>query len=518
MRTRSWVVVVAVTCGAVLHASPEMDNRFSFKSVLAAVVDLGKDDVHGQHVQAEMERFFQTRPRFVLSTRAQEAFAQSQAGKTPLLLDKVTATELEDRLASARVQGADSAFLIQLQRTEEGYALAVLAAAFAPTEILFQKTFPVSDHFSLKSFGSATIEALTNATFALPFDASVLSREGYRVVIDRGAPSFRQGTRIAVFTLEKGEGSVALQETGIILLNRVDKNLSFGTILVENKPLEITKGNKVRFQSLGNLAGASPAPTFFQPQGVSRDVASVAEGSSADTIVPHETTGSVDVHFSGNLVSWNRTAASTGAFRSDTGFYPGASIRAQVKMTHNVFAEFGGMFGMSTLNTTATGSQVGLGSQTNQVRAQIGYRATLGPASMGPTVFLRAGYSRSQFQVDELPNYLAPSSAIFSGMLLGGGCLIPLTGKMGAGLEMNGLAFSSLSEGGGTSGAADSGLAGWDFTIRGYYSLNEKLSFETRLLFQTHTAGFSGQGTRPVALSSLSQTTRALQAGVSYLF
>ncbi len=260
------------------------------------------------------------------------------------------------------------------------------------------------------------------------------------------------------------------------------------------------------------------ADRTFRPQTLSRDIASVPEAITGEYAFQREKWGFVDVQLAGNLISWSRTASSTGAYRSDTGFYPGASIRAQLKLTRDTFAELGGMFGVASLGTTATGSSIGLSSQSNQVRAMVGYRLALSGSGYGPSVSVRGGYSRTQFQVDELPNFLAPSSAVFSGFLLGGGFDFPFSEKFGVGLEMNGLAFSSLSEGAGTSGAETTALSAWDFSVRGYYHLTDRINLEGRLMFQTHTAGFTGQGSRPIALASLSQTTRALLTGISYYF
>lgn len=501
------------------YASSEADARYAFKSILALVVNADQESVHSQHVQAEIEKYFQSRPRFEINAAAQNAL-KAELVKAPLPdLSEMKEDALTPVLALARSAGADSVLLAQVQKLGDSYQIAFLAAVPEPGELIFQKVVKVNDRYALASFGAATQEGLSSFVQSLPYDATVLSREGYRVVIDRGAPSFKQGTRVAIFTLEKGEVGFELKETGVILLNRVEKNLSFGTILVENKPLEVTKGNKVRFHSLGTLSPETPlADRTFRPQPLSRDIASVPDAITGEYAFQKEKWGFVDVQFVGNLISWSRTAASTGAYRSDTGFYPGASVRAQVKLTRDAFAELGGMFGVSSLGTTATGTSVNLSSQSNQVRAMVGYRLALSGSGYGPSVFVRAGYSRTQFQVDELPNFLAPSSAIFSGMLLGGGFDFPFSDTVGAGLEMNGLAFSSLSEGGGTSGAETSGLAAWDFSVRGYYHLTDKINLEGRLMFQTHTASFSGQGTRPVALASLSQTTRALLAGISYYY
>ncbi len=237
----------AFVLSSVGGASPAADTRYGFKSILALVVNSEPENVHAQHVQAELEKFFRARHRFETASDA-ETVVSAELVKAPLPdLASIREEGLAPILALAHSAGADSVFLAQVQMHGDEYQIAFVGAVPEPAEILFQKTVRVNDRFALASFGAATREALSSFVQTLPYDATILSREGYRVVIDRGTPSFRQGTRVAVYTLEKGEVGFEMKETGVILLNRVDKNLSFGTILVENKPLEVSKGNKVRF-------------------------------------------------------------------------------------------------------------------------------------------------------------------------------------------------------------------------------------------------------------------------------
>jgi hypothetical protein len=505
----------------VVHASPEADARYAFKNVFATVINTEPENVHAQYVQSEVEKYFATRPRFTLIPRAAEIFREVK--DAPPLGELATAKpeDVNAYALAARAAGADALVLLQVKRQGEEYSIAAVSIVPEPTEILFQQVVPVKDRFSLASFGAATVEVLSGVQQSLPFDASIIQREGYRVVIDRGAPSFQQGSRVAAFTLEPGATGLGLRESGVILINRVDRNLSFGTILVENKPLEVLKGNKVRYQNLGNMGVSALVASRPSSPVFSRDVASRPEASStAETVAetPLERWAQVDVQFVAGIVTWNRTAADSGAFNSDTGFYPGAAVRGEIKLTKDFFAEAGGVFAFSSMGTMATGTTTGVSSQYNQIRLLGGYRLTLNTSGVGPSFLLRAGLSRTQYQVDELPSMLASSSAAFTGVLVGGGIAFPFSDNLNAGLEMNALLFPSLAEPGGTSGETASNVSGFDFSVKGVYRYSEKMSFDARLVFQTHSSTFNGAGSRAVPLASLSQSTRLFQAGIQYVF
>ncbi len=514
MKNMRWLVLVGFTVflAGPSSASPEMDARYAFRNLFVAVVNPDADNVHSAHVQTTLEKYFGARPRFDISEGAPAALRQmTETLDVAKIADinQIKAEELQPWIDAARLSGADSVLFVQMQRMGDDAQLAFVGAVMDPAEIIFRQVLRVPDKFTLASFGQAAEQGASAFIQSLPFDATVISREGYRVVLDRGAPSFKTGTRVPVFTLENqgGEGA-ELKETGMIQIQRVESNLSFGTILVESKPLEVLKGNKARFATVKRgLAGTDVAP---RSSGFARSLSSVSEGSSTETALRGERWGNFDLDLAASLVSWNRTSTN-GTPSSAQSLYPGAAVRAQLKLTQDTFAELNGLLGAGSLGS-------GLSSQANQMRVQVGYRLSLGTGILAPLVFMRLGYSKTQFQVDDRPTQLGPSSASFEGLGASIGCLYPLTEKWAVGLDMTALAFPSLSEAGGTSGAKSQDVTGWDFAVRGNYTMSDRLSLHAKLVFQTHSAAFTGVGSRPISLSSLSQNTRALLTGVSYSF
>jgi hypothetical protein len=491
------------------HASAEMDTRYGFHNLFVAVVNPDSDNVHAAHVQTVLERYFEARPRFDVSAGGSEALRQSTEKTTVADIGAAKIEQLQPWLDVARLAGADSALFVQMQRVGDSAQLSLVAAVTEPAEIVFRRVIPVVDKFSLASYGQSAEEGAVGFIQSLPFDATVISREGYRVVLDRGAPSFKAGNRVPIFTLENSGDGVEMKETGMIQIQRAEANLSFGTILVESKPSEVLKGNKARF--LGVKPSLASGGSISRPMGFSRSLSSISEASSVESAARQEQWGNFDLDLAASLVSWNRTSTN-GTASSTQGMYPGAALRAQVRLTNDTFVELNGLMGSASLTSS------NLSSQANQLRIQVGYRLPLGTGLLAPVVFVRGGYSRSQFQVDDRPSVLGPSSASFEGLGLSMGCVYPLTEKWGVGLDMTALAFPALTESGGTSGAKSQDVTGWDFAVRGNYTLSDRLSLHAKLIFQTHSAAFTGVGTRPVSLLSLSQNTRALFAGASYIF
>ncbi|MBY0370640.1 hypothetical protein K2X33_08140 [bacterium] len=496
---------------SIATASPEGDARYAFKSVLVAVENLQSENVHGPHVQKEMEKFFTSRSRFELAVGAYRAFREAVRVNPRVDFTDATAEKLAPLLDPTYAAGADSVVLAQVQRAGEEYQIALVGAVMNPPEIFYTKVLTVPNRFLLQSFTETVNIGLTELIQSLPYDATVIAREGYRVIIDHGGPTLKQGNRISAYTVENTEKGPELRESGVILIQRAEKNLSFGTVLVESKPLEVVKGNKVRFQNLGRLVVDTRPYQAMGDAGGPRDIASVPSASALEAQVAGSKWVHADLHLAGSLVGWDRTAAGTGTTSSASGFYPGASLRARVALTRDFFAEGGALFGMGGVGVQ--------GSQMSQLRLVAGYNVPLGGILDSPLLQFRLGYSTTRFSVGEQPNQLAPSSVSFSGMLMGAGFNLPITESLSAGLEMNGLFVPSVEEGsGGTSGATLQSVAGWDFSVKGAYRLTPSVSLDARLVFQTHMAEFTGAGTRLIPVSNLSQSTKAFLGGVTAAF
>ena len=103
-------------------------------------------------------------------------------------------------------------------------------------------------------------------------------------------------------------------------------------------------------------------------------------------------------------------------------------------------------------------------------------------------------------------------------MLLGGGIDVPLDSRWGMGFGLNVLLFPSVSETPLTSGSQTEKAFGMDFEFKGRYRLTEAIDIDARAVFQSFSAEFSGQGTRPTRMASSSQSTRGIYAGMSYVF
>ncbi len=508
-----WGIVGLTWMCATVGATPEMDARFGFKRTVIGVLNRDGETSQRPRVLAAMKNYLQERPRFQVDEAATEATLQVPIPDTLGDLPRADIASLEPFLLPAKKEGLDSVILAQVFKEAEQVKVAVVALVMGPHEVVYRGDVNVSDPLSPASYEQATEQALDGLVQGLPFDAAIIKREGYRVVLDRGSPAFKTGMRLPVFTLEKTENGPTLSETGIVRLERVEPNLSFGTILVENKPLEVVQGNKVRFQSLAPLVASdeNPGDPDHRPTGVSRSVASAVGGSVATVSTRLDQWGSLGVDLAAAAIRWGRTSSS-GQTLSSGAIYPGAAIDARVKLTKDTFLEGTAMFGSAALG------DAGRPSQSNQLRVLGGYRLAWSDSVLAPMVQLRVGYSRTRFQVSEDTTQLGPTSASFSGVLLGGGVQFPLSDSFGLGLDMNALAVASVSEDLGTSGAVARDVGAWDFSARGYYRFSERAFLQLKFLFQTHTASFTGVGTRPISLSSLSQNTQAVLTGVTYFF
>lgn len=496
------------------NASPQLDQQYAVKKMAVAVVNLAAEPVHGEIVEKTLTEMVEANHRFEFSKEAQ---AQLKAGLpagdavnlgTP---EEPSVATMTGALAAAAP--AHAAVLAEIKKAEGEYGLLTLLVNVRTQEIIAKSFMEIEEPKRLESFARAAKAAMGELDHKIPFNATVLSRDGYRVILDRGMPHFRQGMHVRVYTLESWQGTPVFEETGLIAITRAEKNLSFGRVLADKRPREIQAFNKIlSAEKLKSEAVAVQGP-------ISRAPASLVSSASALELPAPQargTLGFVDAKIGFSMASFNQSLSDGTNGSSGNNIYPTATVLGEILITSRIFFDLGFQFASANVtNPNVSDSSANLGSSLTSWRGQVGYRL-FGYADE-PSLDFKLGYGSQKYTIGTAPAPFQFATTTYTGLLAGGAVHMPVTPEIGIGLDVNLWMFPSISEDPVTGGASAS-ASGFDFGLRGYYRFSPRLNLEARFAVLNNGAEFDGAGTRATSLDSASHSSKQLLAGLTYFF
>jgi|LakMenEpi03Aug12_release.lakeMendotaPanAssembly.Ray.scaffolds.fasta_scaffold30482_5 hypothetical protein len=481
-------------------ASPLLDQQYSFRNFAVGVTSNPSEPIHSSQVENEIISQLQKLNRFEYREKASAQFKKSlQAG--PVL----------SALPDLKKEGVDAAIVAELTRKEDYFDLSVSLFAVEPSEMLSQSVKKISVPFSLDNFSRITAQAFAEVTKSIPFDGSILKRDGYLVILDGGVGTFSPGMRLPTFTVEKNDGKLAFDETGVILIQKAEENISFGKILVEKKPLEVVGGNKIKLNQ--KLVSNDLPELMKEVSDANREPASEIV---SDFEVSKGEVGRLALNVGTDLVEFRNFSTTGSEFYSNV-FFPGAQLEGELWFTNRWFMDATLGMSMGKFANTANVPSDSQGSSLSNFRLQFGYRMNILSPERGPVVYAKLGYGKHSYSLGTTQPILFTSVA-YGGMLLTGGVKFPFEEKWNFGTEINTLIFPMMAETPLSSGAKKANVTAWDFALRGSYSWNSDFDIEGRLIFRNASAEFSGDADRPDPISRATQSSKILQLGVSYYF
>lgn len=493
-------------------ASTALDKEYGYRNIAAVVTNVEREPVYGEQVENEIVGFLRNSNRFEFSDQGYlllrekiRPFRQPMSEMAP----NTMLEPLKPTLDKLDKIGVTSVILGEVVKDNVGDYLVVLQLATTKNaEPAFSASVKVENGSSLEAFGNATREALGQIVKWIPFDATIIKRDGTLVVLDRGRPAFQKGQQLLTYTVEKKTDGVLFEESGVIGLTQVDENLAFGKILVERRPLEVTIGNKIR---LDNKPAFRVSPSLWSIGG--RDLAS--DGPSFE--VNKGKFGVLSAGLGPSIVSFETKNTAGTASESMNSTYPTGNFNAEVWLTSRVTLSLGMKYGLGGKKSVGGLTAEKVDTTVSGLNLLGGYRIALFAPDPGPIVHFKLGYSRQSFGFDS-EKELIYTSMTYSGIMLGGGITFPVTQSIDLGFDVESLIFPSVTESPFKSGTDAKNISAWDFAMKGMYRWDKNTDLEAKVFLQRNGADFSGKSQRVLDYTSVSQVTRGFLLGVSYYF
>ncbi len=500
----------------ILLASAPLDDQYSYKGFVVGVVNAKKQPVFAEQVESELVSLLQANPRFDFSEKNQETFRAGLKNLNVTSSYPPTTEKLKiyDGLFKDQyVNGTRAVVLAEvLKKAEADYEIALTLVITATGDMIASEAVSVTNPKMLESFAIATREAMSELVKKIPFDASIVKRDGYLVVLDRGARVFRSGTQVSVFTTEYRDGKLMLEETGLIGITQVEENLTFGKVMVEKRPYEVARGNKVQFSDgpLMEVVELLDASENREPASLWGNEFEVTKGKL----------GIVNLDLGPSLINLANTKTIGSEQRLTKLMFVG-NFNGELWLTSKYYLNLGFNYGSTSIsNSNVEGSKL-VGMAVSAFKILLGYRLNIFAPNSGPIVYLRGGYGTQNFSIASETEPLIFTSTLYSGPMISGGVSVPLNDKLGLGIDINSLIFPSVSEAPIKHGTSSSNIAAWMLQVKGTYNLQRDLDVVGKLVFQRFGSDFSGADTLsdPAnALSSSSQSSQGLMLGVTYYY
>lgn len=503
----------------VSFGSSPLDDQYSYKGFVVGIINSKSQPVFSEQVESELVSLLQANPRFEFLEKNQEAFKaglkkMSFKAFRPENLDKLK--ELDSLFKEQYVNGTRAVILGEvISKDESDYEVALSLVVTATSEIIATESASVVNPKVLESFSGAAREAMGELVKKIPFDASIVRRDGYLVVLDRGARVFRPGTQVSVFTTEMRDGKLVLEETGLIGITQAEENLTFGKVMVEKRPHEVARGNKVQFSDSPpmEVAHLLDASERREPASLWGNEFEVTKGKL----------GIVSLDLGPTLVNFTNTKTS-GAEQSANRFSVTGAFSGELWLTSKYYLNLGFNYGSASLVNSNVANAQPVGLSISSFRALVGYRLNLFAPSSGPIIYFRAGYGTQNFSIAEETEPMIFVSTSYSGPMISGGVGVPLNDKLGLGLDISSLVLTTVAENPIKNGTNHSNVAAWTIQFRGNYNLQKDLDIVGKLYFQRFGSDFSSavvgssSSASSTSVASTSQSTKGLMLGLTYYY
>jgi hypothetical protein len=449
---------------------------------------------------------------------------------------KNTPEEFEDQpeAVKAALKKASADALISTRLTKGPNGISIRMNLFLGQDglLLAQETLSDYSGFEIADLRSQ-LEAMYGKLKAkLPYSGVILSRKGQQLTINMGSQQgVKEGAELSVVQIIKLARhprfkfvvSTEKEIIGRIHVDKVEQDLSFGTLILERSENVVQPGMKlipINFVSYpGALRGGDGKAVNELGQ---RPDGQISLGEHPREWIPlaAPTFGKIGLLLGLGTYAISNTLSTAGAVDATNTLVPSIHVDGELWLTTNWFVNFGLKQYVFSLDNSYTGSRPGrLSVSTSRAALNVGYNFLMSDQFFGPKFQLMGGYMKMSSVIDTSAP-MAFTSMNFGGMAIGLGGSFPLSPEVPVTLGARMLHFltTSVDESPVTSGDSSSGKI-TTFSAYGTYQISEHINFKGEMMYDLFSASFSGVGDRsPDSASSASHALTTFAGGIEYLF
>lgn len=364
----------------------------------------------------------------------------------------------------------------------------------------------------------------------MPFRASILSRRGQQVTLNLGSNyGLKPDSRVSIVQIIRVNRHPKLkfmvstdkEVLGRVKLFKVEPYLSFGYVELEKETGVIAVGSKVMPDEFVKYSLPVTTPSGKVMQDITqRPDKDVAFGDEPKEWVPESAPqfGKVELLAGFSSYTQNAKLQTAGSISGSNNFAPNILVRGELWLNPEWFIGLSLRQSVFSIDNGYTGSSPGkLNMSMSQYGVNGGYNFLLTNDFFGPKIRLNAGFSLTDFKVDD-STPTAFTSMKYSGLLLGIEGQFPLSDELPIDLggKFDLYVNPSLSESKSSGGSSSNTINAFSFFMD--YRLKTRFKIRGELLFENYSSNFSGTGQRTDPASSISHKMTTLMGGIQYLF
>ena len=510
-------LLLIFSCSSLLStlsfANAQLDRQYRLESLGLLKSQDNVDHILGEYLERAYENFFSQQSRFqtISSKAVDRALSDSKLPYSKIVTDPEILAQI------ARVTRADSLLRTQVVKSGKAFHFKLDWLHSPQTEVLGSIDFEVDAPKPGSSFDQNEYAQVIQKNLALliaqvPFQGQITGRDRASVTLSLGERDrLKPGDILTISTLDevkrhpllKSVSEWKLSPTGKVRIEKVDQEMSFGSIIEEEPGKQISKYQKIALVQHAPLLASN---TESVPQ----------ELSVTPAYDPEIGWGAFSLPFG----SYERSFSSRTPANSYLGnpFTYGARVESHLLLNRDFFTFIRLDYLMwnhkqsdasSGLSTPASKTGGVPGSQTS-VLFSAGYRISFTHSQIGPQGWAGLGYKITSIN---LPISASEATApyTFKSLMLGAGLNLAL--RQSLSLETS-LRFRILSSVDATNLARNSSVDGTsdvEFYLGLAYKFNEQLGLRGGFEIQSLSAQFDNG-------SSLSQKTMTFAPALLYYF
>ena len=450
-----------------------------------------------------------------------------------------TATELEENPQTLQktVRGIDAEAFVAAATSRGPNGISIRVDLFLKKDgkLLAQEVLKDHPRFEIPELREQVNLLYKKVISRLPYDGTVLSRQGNRVTVNLGKADGivkdQIVTAIQIIGVTRHPKFNFLISTdkeilGKIKILKVDETLSFGSIVSEKERGAIAR--------LAKISGLDQV-TYTEPEDFKSGTPDINQRKDAPISLgkdPREwlpvrppAFGQVGLAVGFGSYSSSVTLDTVGSMSAISSFYPSLGVSGELWLnpTWTVRAELAQGV-ISTPNPRSGSTPSTLNHAMSKYDLTLGYNFLLRDDFFGPKIQVSGGFANYRMYVDDSKPQ-ALTTTTFSGMLLGLGGSFPVSeDKLWyVGGHMNIFIMPGISETPTSSGSGGKATVN-DFALNAQRKIAENIRATGELAFSLYSATFSGYGNRTdgsgnaETATSLSQRHTVLSGGLIYMF